>query len=145
MDPMRVYQHSNPGRLIFGPGAIAELKKEFDVKDRPLVITDEGVVRAGILKTVTDLLAEAGVRYELFDRVQADPSIEVVEASAGLYRERGCTSIIGLGGGSSMDVAKAVAVIGAGDGNLKEYVGGRLVAGPPAIALRNTNYSGNRV
>ena len=57
MDPLRVYQHSNPGRLIFGPGALAELKKEISAKERPLLITDEGVARAGILKTVTDLLA----------------------------------------------------------------------------------------
>ena len=60
MDLMRVYQYSNPGRLIFGPGALAELKKEINKNDRPLLITDGGVVRAGISKRVTDLLIEAG-------------------------------------------------------------------------------------
>ena len=68
MDPMRVYQYSNPGRLIFGPGSLTELKKEISAKERPLVVTDQGVVQAGILKRVTDLLADAGIRYELFDR-----------------------------------------------------------------------------
>lgn len=147
MDPIRVYQHSNPGRLIFGPGALSELNKEFNVKDRPFIVTDEGVVRAGILKMVTNLLVEAGVRYELFDRVEADPSIEVVEESAGLYRERRCTSIIGLGGGSSMDVAKAVAVMGARDGGLKEYLGGKLVEGslPLLCAIPTTAGTGSEV
>lgn len=147
MDPMRVYQYSNPGRLIFGPGALSELKKEFNVKDKPLLITDEGVVRAGILKTVTDLLAEAGYQYGLFDRVEADPSIEVVEEAAAFYRERGCTSIIGLGGGSSIDVAKAVAAMGAGKGSLKEYLGGKLVEGPIPLlcAIPTTAGTGSEV
>ncbi len=147
MDPTKVYQHSNPGRLIFGPGAINELKREFSTQDRPFLITDKGIVRTGILKTVTDVLAEAGVPYELFDRVEEDPSIEVVEESAGIYRESGCTSIIGLGGGSAMDVAKAVAVVGAGGGDLREHMGGTPVAGPLPLlcAIPTTAGTGSEV
>jgi alcohol dehydrogenase len=147
MDPLRVYQHSNPGRLIFGPGALAELKKEINAKERPLLITDEGVARAGILKRVTDLLVEAGIRYELFDRVQADPPIEVIEEAAALYKERSCTSIIGLGGGSSIDVAKAVAVMGTGEGTLKEYLAGKPVEGtlPLLYAIPTTAGTGSEV
>ncbi len=147
MDPMRVYQHSNTGRLIFGPGATGELKREFSSKDRLFLITDEGVVRAGILKTVTDVLAEAGVRYELFDRVEEDPPVEVVEESARLYRESGCTSIIGLGGGSSMDVAKAVAAVSAGGGDLRDHMGGTPVTGPLPLlcAIPTTAGTGSEV
>ena len=147
MDPLRVYQHSNPGRLIFGPGALAELKKEIGAKERPLLITDEGVARAGILKRVTDLLNEVGIRYELFDRVQADPPIEVVEEAAALYKEKNCTSIIGLGGGSSMDAAKAMAVLGAGKGTLKEYLAGKPIEGtiPLLYAIPTTAGTGSEV
>jgi alcohol dehydrogenase len=145
MDPMRVYQYSNPGRLIFGPGALAELKKQIDVKDRPLIITDEGVVRAGILKRVTNLLIEAGIRYVQFDRVAADPSIEVFEEAAALYRERGCTSLIALGGGSSIDVAKGVAITGAREGTIKEYALGKPVEGflPSLCAIPTTAGTGS--
>lgn len=145
MDPMRVYQYSNPGRLIFGPGSLAELKKEFNVKDKPLIITDEGVARAGILKKVTDLIIEAGIRYELFDRVAADPSIEVFEEAAVFYRQRGCTSLIALGGGSSIDVAKGVAIRATHEGTIKEYASGKPVEGvlPRICAIPTTAGTGS--
>jgi len=147
MDPMRIYQYSNPGRLIFGPGALAELKKEIGVKDRPLLITDEGIVRAGIAKRVTDLLIEAGIRYELFDRVEADPSVQVAEEAVAFYKEKGCTSIIGLGGGSSMDVAKAVALMGTHEGTLREYLAGKPIEGtvPLLVAIPTTAGTGSEV
>ena len=147
MDPMKVYQYSNPGRLIFGPGALSELKKEIGVKDRPLLITDQGVVRAGIAKKVTDLLIEAGIRYELFDRVEADPSVQVAEEATAFYKERGCTSIIGLGGGSSMDVAKAVALMGTHEGTLREYLAGKPIEGtvPLLLAIPTTAGTGSEV
>jgi alcohol dehydrogenase class IV len=147
MDPLRVYQYSNPGRLIFGPGASAELKKEISIKDKPLIVTDEGIARAGILKTVRDLLVEAGVDHEIFDRVKADPPIGVVEEAAVLYREKDCKAIIGLGGGSSMDAAKAVAVVGTHGGTLKEYLTGKPVEGmlPPLYAIPTTAGTGSEV
>ena len=145
MDPLKVYQYSNPGKLLFGPGALAELKKEINVNERPLIVTDEGVVRAGILKKVTDLLQEAGIRYELFDRVAADPSIGVFEKAAALYKEKGCTSLIGLGGGSSIDVAKGVAIIATNEGTLKEYASGKPVEGvlPWLCAIPTTAGTGS--
>ncbi len=147
MDPMKVYQHSNPGRLIFGPGALAELKKEINAKQRPLLITDQGVVSAGILKRVTDLLGDAGIRYELFDRVQADPPVEVIEQAAALYKERTCTSVIGVGGGSSIDVAKTVALLGTRAGTLREYLSGKAIEGslPMLYAIPTTAGTGSEV
>ncbi len=147
MDPTRVYQYSNPGRLIFGPGALAELKKEIKKNDIPLLITDEGIVRAGISKRVTDLLVETGISYELFDRVKADPSVEVVEEAATFYRKRGCTSIIGLGGGSPMDAAKAVALLGTREGALREYLAGKPIEGsfPLLFAIPTTAGTGSEV
>jgi alcohol dehydrogenase class IV len=123
------------------------LKKEISAKERPLVVTDQGVVQAGILKRVTDLLADAGIRYELFDRVEADPSIEVVEQAAALYKERDCTSVIGLGGGSSMDTAKTVAAAGTGMGMVRDYLAGKPVEGPlPMLyAIPTTAGTGSEV
>lgn len=147
MDPLRVYQYWNPGRLTFGPGAIQEIQKEFTSSDKPLVVTDQGVVRAGVLDRVVDLLARAGIRFELFDRVVADPPIEVVEEAAGLYRERACTSLIGLGGGSPIDTAKAVAVRAGGEGTLREYGSGMPLPGaiPPIYAIPTTAGTGSEV
>ena len=147
MDWGRVYQVWNPGRLVFGPGALAEITKEFTPRDRPLIVTDQGISRAGILDQVTSLFEKAGTRYELFDQVEADPPIEVVERAAALYRERGCSSLVGLGGGSSIDTAKAVAVRAGDDGTLKEYASGRPIQGPlPRIyAIPTTAGTGSEV
>ena len=144
---MRVYQYWNPGRLTFGPGALQEIRKEFTSGDRPLVVTDEGVVRAGILDTLTDFFAQAGIRHEIFDRVVADPPIEAVEDAVLFYRERGCNSVIGLGGGSSIDTAKALAVRASGEGTLKEYGSGRPLPGaiPPIFAIPTTAGTGSEV
>lgn len=147
MDWGRVYQVWNPGRLVFGPGALGEITKEFASGDRPLIVTDRGVSRAGILERVTSLLAETGVRYELFDEVEADPPIEVVEKAAAVYRERGCTSLVGLGGGSSIDTAKAVAVRAGGQGTLREFASGKPFHGllPRICAIPTTAGTGSEV
>jgi alcohol dehydrogenase len=147
MDPRRVYQVWNPGRLIFGAGALGEIEKEFTSRDKPLIVTDEGVVRAGILDRVKDLFAASGLQYDLFDRVVPDTPIETVEEAASYYRERGCASIIGLGGGSSIDTAKAVALRVSGDGTLREYGSGRPIPDclPPIYAIPTTAGTGSEV
>jgi alcohol dehydrogenase len=67
MNPQRIYQHYNPGRLIFGPKSLNELAKEIPASEIPLVITDQGVSKSGILKRATDVLDGAGIRYHIFD------------------------------------------------------------------------------
>lgn len=147
MDPFRIYQYWNPGRLIFGPGALGEIKKEFTSGDKPLIVTDEGVVGAGILDRVADLLAQAGVSHVLFDRVVADPPFELAEEAAVSFREGGCTSVIGLGGGSSIDAAKAAALRAGGEGTLKQYASGKPVQGaiPHIYAIPTTAGTGSEV
>jgi alcohol dehydrogenase class IV len=145
MDPKRVYQYANPGRLVFGPGAVAELKNELPPNARPLVVTDPGVARAGILSAVTDALAAAGVSYELFDRVQADPPTEVVEEAAAVYRAKKCTAVVAVGGGSSIDVGKAVSVLGTREGTIREYCSGKPIEGAlaPVVAVPTTAGTGS--
>jgi alcohol dehydrogenase class IV len=147
MDPKRVYQFSHPGKLIFGPGALAEIGGELTSGDRPLIVTDKGVVHAGILDRVSEFLAKAPVRCGLFDRVVPDPPFETMEEAASLYREEGCTSVVGVGGGSSIDTAKGVAVAVSGDAALREYGSGRPVPDllPPIYAIPTTAGTGSEV
>src|SRR4030042_5981822 len=121
MDPLRLYQYSTPGKILFGPKALDELKKEIISKEIVLITTDEGIARSGILRKVTDLLEEGGVQFYVFGQVEPDPSLEVVEKASDAYRRYGCTLIIGLGGGRSIGVAKAVRISGSQEGSLVEY------------------------
>ena len=147
MNPWRVYEHSNPGKLIFGPKSINELAKEIPLKGVPLIITDKGVSNAGILQKVTEVLEGASIRYHLFDRIEPDPPFEIVEEAATVYEKNGCTTVIGLGGGSSIDGAKAVSLKVSQKGNLREYGMGKPVEGIliPTYAIPTTAGTGAEV
>jgi alcohol dehydrogenase class IV len=147
MDPWRVYQHCNPGKLIFGPKSLNEIPKEIPTKEIPLIVTDKGVSNSGILKKVTEVLDGASIRYHVFDGIEPDPPMEIVEEAATLYQQRGCTVLIGFGGGSSMDGAKAVSLIVSQKGNLREYGMGKAIEGmlAPIYAIPTTAGTGSEV
>lgn len=137
----------NPVKLIFRPGALSELPGELHSGDVPLVVTDPGVEKAGIADRVCRVLDEAGIRFALFAKVESDPPIETVEAAAAFYREKGCGPIIGLGGGSSMDAAKALAVVVSTGEDIRAYRKGRPVEAPlvPLLAIPTTAGTGSEV
>jgi choline dehydrogenase len=108
-----------PTRFVHGPGAIArlgELVAELGIT-RPLVVTDKGVVAAGLADTALAHLDDA----VLFDDVRPNPDIELVGRAAAAYREAGCDGLVALGGGSSMDTAKSVGVEVVHGGSIVEY------------------------
>jgi alcohol dehydrogenase len=114
---------------------------------KPLIITDPGVVRVGLL----DKLAEAlpgGVRLRVFDEVEANPKDYNVAAAARAYREMGADSLIALGGGSPIDCAKAAGVLIAHDGeNIKNFEGRQGAAKPipPLLAVPTTSGTGSEL
>lgn len=75
---------------------------------RTLIVTDLGCRKAGLLKSLTDALDTRRQPYSIFDRTVSNPTTDIVESARQLYIADGCVSLIGLGGGSSMDCAKAV-------------------------------------
>src|SRR3989337_3027206 len=92
-----------PTRMVHGPGGIArlgELVKELGVK-RPFLMTDKGVVSAGLADEALEHLEDAVV----FDEVQPNPDMELVGRASTAYREAGCDGLVALGGGRSIDTA----------------------------------------
>jgi len=107
--------------IRFGPGLFGKLGET--LKDmggvRPLVITDPGLAKTGLLDKALGLLPRGTV---VFDRVEPNPKDTTVQAAAKAYREGGADSLIALGGGSAIDCAKAAGVLIAhGDENIKEF------------------------
>ena len=142
-----IYQHSNPGLRIFGPGALNRLGKVLKGRAKPLIITDQGVVKAGLLDRLTTILEEAGLAMALYDRTEPDPPISQAEEAAGVFKEEGCDSILALGGGSPMDLAKAVGVLAVNPGDLREYAAGKRIGSPPPtfVAVPTTAGTGSEV
>ncbi|HBU16529.1 MAG: 4-hydroxybutyrate dehydrogenase [Rhodobacteraceae bacterium GWE1_64_9] len=136
-------------RIEFGEGEIARLPEfltQLGVK-RPLLATDRGLVASGLVDRVKTLLAEAVV----FADTPANPTEEAVIAAHALYEAEGCDGIVGLGGGSSLDLAKAVRLLTGHPGPLEQYT---AVAGGvarihgnicPMIAVPTTSGTGSEV
>ena len=79
--------------------------------EKVLLVTDPGIQAAGLLEKGIQSLAEAKINLSLFAKVQSDPADSIIELAYDQYKEQDCDAVIGLGGGSSMDVAKVVAVL----------------------------------
>ena len=96
--------------LIKGEGSVASIGsavKTYGV-DRALLVSDPGLVRLGFVDQVREHLEKANVRVVVYDKTQANPTIDQIEEALFLYREGSCQGIVALGGGSPMDLAKAV-------------------------------------
>ena len=96
-----------------GKGAILNIVPEIKARgfQRILVCTDESLVKFGVSKKVTDLLDEAKVNYEMFTEIKPNPTIENVLAGVKKAKEFNADAIVAIGGGSSMDTAKAIGII----------------------------------
>lgn len=144
---------SFPTRIVFGRGAVRSLPaclRETGVR-RPLIVTDPGVSATPVYTAVSSVLNDAGVPFEAFCGVHGNPIEEDVRQSADLYRSAGCDGVIGLGGGSALDVAKAAVVVAKYDGPIAELewqAGGMdRMKGPyqPIIAIPTTAGTGSEV
>ena len=114
---------------------------------RPLIVTDAGLVAAGLVTPVAEALAADNLTPVVHDAVRADPPEADVVAAVAAARAAGADGVIGLGGGSSLDVAKLVALLLGRDQPLSEIYGVGLAEGPraPLIQIPTTAGTGSEV
>lgn len=146
-----VWEFSMADRVKFGTGAIDELAAELDDLDcsAAMVVTDEGVFAAGIADEVIDALPD-DAEHAVFSDVQPDPSVDVYEAAVEFAAEFDPDVIVGVGGGSSLDVAKTTGIVHEHGGDILDYVApptgeGKAIPGPgvPTIAVPTTSGTGS--
>ena len=101
-----ILPYRNP-KIVKGLSGIPEILVS-ENKKKPLIVTDEGLVRFGLVARLTNELEAAGVNFAVFDKTVANPTTDNVEEARSVYTEENCDCLIGFGGGSSMDCAKAV-------------------------------------
>lgn len=135
--------------ILFGIGSIAELGKRVKSlgAEKVMIVTDEGVAGAGILDRVRGIVEKSEIACDVFSKVQKEPSVENVEiafqeASKGDYQ-----ALIGLGGGSSIDVAKMVSILLKHGGDVRNYMGIDRIPGRgiPTIMIPTTAGTGSEV
>lgn len=132
-------------------GGIANLADEAKTlgMKRPLLVTDQGLVKAGLVQEATNILKAGATDFVLFDTVIPNPPIALVDQGAAIYQAEGCDGLIGLGGGSSLDTAKAIGVVVEHGGSIRDYewaspnpITRRI---PPLLAVPTTSGTGSEV
>jgi alcohol dehydrogenase class IV len=149
---MNPFHFNSPAALIVEAGAAARMGeivrsvRGLRTSLRSLfIVSDAGVQRAGLLDDALVDLRRNSVAITLFTEVEADPSADTVEAAVHAAREANADAVVGLGGGSPMDVAKLVALLAGGNEALDTVYGVNLAKGPrlPLVLVPTTSGTGS--
>ena len=144
----QMWGFSTAGRIFFGWGAASVLRdvaREFG--PRVLVCTDQNMVKAGVCETVVAHLVEGKVDVKIFDGGQPEIDRQTIERAASVAQAYAPDVVLGLGGGSNLDLSKAVAILVRYPGQLSAYYGENNVPGPiaPVVAVPTTAGTGSEV
>lgn len=146
---MKDFTFTVPQDIMFGEGSLTKLGALIKKTgcSRPFIISGKVLTKIGVVDRVMGLLADAGYEAELFNDVEANPSTMTVEKAVKAFKESCGDCMIALGGGSPMDVAKAVGILAVYGGSIKDYEGGGKVPGKitPIIAIPTTAGTGSEV
>ena len=128
--------------VVFGRGCLDELPDHVRrIGDGPvLVVTDKGLVEAGVVERVTDELARTGIDAEVWDEVEPEPPTVSVDACAEAIRQTEPAVVLGLGGGSSMDTSQIAACVATNGGRAEDWIGVEVLRKPgiPTISIPTT-------
>lgn len=142
------FSYHNPTAIEFGWGALARLPELVQTLGgrRALLVGDPGVAKAGLVDRVVAVLG-AALPVAVFTDVESDPDARSVDAGVELAKARGCDVIIGIGGGSAMDVAKSIGLMLTNPGNIRDYAGVGKIGKPgaPVIAIPTTSGTGSEL
>jgi 4-hydroxybutyrate dehydrogenase len=151
--PTKRHAYNFPTRIEYGPGAVQDLAKTIQANGckKGLLVSDKGVEGAGLGDAVRSYFKAAGVAMHTFDDVKSNPVDDNVYGGAKAYKESGSEFIVGLGGGSALDVAKAIKCMATHDGPLEKYDdmkdGWKYIQNnmPPFYAVPTTAGTGSEV
>ncbi|MDD4092949.1 MAG: iron-containing alcohol dehydrogenase [Smithellaceae bacterium] len=145
----KIFSFTGAKKIVFGSGAMASLAAHVREQhgQKPLVVIDQNLAKTGLKEKISSLLESDGIKCAFFDKVEPEPRIELADEGAALAVKNKCDIVIGIGGGSAMDVAKAIAVIAANKGKAADYLGLNKVpkAGLPKIMIPTTAGTGSEV
>ena len=145
------FEFYNPVKINSGKEALETIPYELNLLQvkKPIIITDKGIVNAGLLKIVLSGFNDSNITIgAVYDSTPPDSSIKTVNEIANLFYENKCDSIIAVGGGSSIDTAKAVnIVVSEGDNDLRKFMGVDRInkTQKPLIVIPTTSGTGSEV
>jgi len=139
----------SPRVIRIGGGVALEIAEVLDQLglSRPLIVTDTNLVALGHVATITDVLDAAHTPWTVFDKVVEDPTDTCVDQGLAAYHSGDFDCIIGFGGGSPMDTAKAISFMSVNPGHVRDYKAPRQIdrCGPPVILIPTTGGTGSEL
>ncbi|MEP3245753.1 MAG: iron-containing alcohol dehydrogenase [Sneathiella sp.] len=146
---MTAFTFNTTPQLICKPGAMSDLGAivQSSIGTRVLIVTDPGIIKFGLLENALASLKEAEISVSIFDQVEADPKASIVLEATDIAKQNNVDGVIGFGGGSSMDVAKLVALLVKGEEALDDIYGIDMVKGSrlPLVQVPTTAGTGSEV
>ncbi len=135
--------------IIFGKGSLNQVGECCSRlgSSRVFLVADRGIIHHGWVDQALPFLEEADLDYQIWSKFSANPRDYEVEEGAQLYAENGCDAVLAIGGGSTIDAAKAVATLSTNKGRIQDYEGIDLLQNPlpPLIVIPSTSGSGSEV
>ncbi len=136
-------------RIVMGPGTLGQAPSEIKRMGARIVaiVTDPGLVATGIVGRLEELLKAEGISVSRFDSVESDPRYQIAVQARDFAKSSGAEAIVGIGGGSALDIAKTAAALATNDGPVESYFGIDLLrqAGLPLILIPTTAGTGSEV
>ena len=145
----KTFSFTGAKKIVFGNGSILTLAshiKELHAQN-PLVVIDKNLAKTDLLEKIANVLIPGGMKFTVYDKVEPEPPIELADEGAKLAMKNKCDIVIGIGGGSAMDVAKAIAVLATNKGGAVDFLGLNKVPkqGLPKIMIPTTAGTGSEV
>jgi alcohol dehydrogenase len=145
----QTFSVNQPTRILFGVNAVKQIGEVIAGLGghRVFLVADPGLKQAGIIKQAEDLLDAAKIPYTLFDKVTPEPGLKLADLGLKLAKKHKTDCVVGIGGGSALDIAKAVSILLTNGGKAEDYLGlGKIkLRGVPKIMIPTTAGTGAEV
>ena len=134
MTNIQPFSITQPTEIHFGEGIISTLPEVIAKLGgtKPLLVIDPGLVNAGLDKDITSHLDAANIAYVTYDAIDPEPGLKLADKGTEIARQNNCDCVVGIGGGSAMDVAKAVSILLTNGGKAVDYLGIGKISKPGA-------------
>lgn len=143
----KTHTYYSPTKILFGldsAKAAGEETRQLGRK-KALIVTDPGVMEAGLIQTIQKSLEAAGVGFSVYGKVEPEPAARLVDEATAQFHSERCDQVVGVGGGSSLDVAKGVSIMATNEGSVLDFCGMDLVKkrGVPMTLIPTTAGTGS--
>ncbi|WZL71630.1 iron-containing alcohol dehydrogenase [Clostridiaceae bacterium 35-E11] len=148
MSNWKSYQLLMPKTILYGPGCLKSVGgKSKILGKKALIVTDSIMVRVGYVDKLKEILKEQDLDNVIFDKVNFEPTTTLIDEGVALFKKENCDFLVAIGGGSSIDAAKAIGAMATNQGNIKDYMGidKILNPSPPIVVIATTSGTGSEV